>query len=283
MSTRRLVPLGALALAACTSMQEQYAVRRDNVTCDQANRYAYQSMQSLGYDVTAFRVASVGQSGAIKGLRTDDSGSRHNVNVSIDCEPKEVVLRASEEQFIKQDMTFTRGFYLAFTGLADHGAETAAWKNQQSGGTTSGGAKVEIRPQLGLESKLDFGEDLAGAGILAVKVVIQNGSDRTYELDPASIELRPVEGSAKIMQIPLGQAAAALAKAAAAERGAGAPSPGATELENVLRSRALTGRKLRPGEKAEGFLYFPVGKYARARATLVDVETTEEEGFLVEF
>src|SRR6185369_11350527 len=38
MSARWLVALGALVLAACTSMQEAYAVRRDNVTCEQANR-----------------------------------------------------------------------------------------------------------------------------------------------------------------------------------------------------------------------------------------------------
>ncbi len=192
-------------------------------------------------------------------------------------------MAASEEQFLKQDLTFTRGFYLSFTSLADHGAETQEWKNQQSGGTASGGAKVEIRPQLGLESKLDFGEDLAAAGILAVKVVIQNGSDRTYELDPAAIELRPAEGSGKIAQIPLRDAAAALARSAAADRGEGAPSPDATQMENLLRQRALGAHRLRPGERAEGFLYFPVGHYARARATLVDVATDEEEGFLVEF
>jgi hypothetical protein len=118
---------------------------------------------------------------------------------------------------------------------------------------------------------------------MAVKVVIQNGSDRTYELDPAAIELRPVEGSGKVAQIPLHDAAERLARSAAADRGEGAPSPGAAQLESLLRERALTTRKLRPGDKAEGFLYFPVGKYARARATLVDVETSEEEGFLVEF
>jgi hypothetical protein len=30
-------------------------------------------------------------------------------------------------------------------------------------------------------------------------------------------------------------------------------------------------------------VYFPTGSYARARATLVDVESGESEGFLVEF
>ena len=283
MPRRAAVVLLLALVAACTSMQERYQVRRSNISCEEANRYAYKSMQSLGYAVTEFRLASVGQKGGIKGTKTDDRGGVHNVNVSIECQPSEVVLSAAEEQFIKQDLTFTRGFYLSFTSLADHGAETAAYKNEQAGGTTSGGAKIEIRPQLGLESKLDFGEDLAGAGIMAVKIVIQNGSDRAYDLDPAAIELRGAEGSEKVAQIPLPEAAAKLARSAAAERGQGAPSPGAAELESLLRQRALTARKLKPGDKAEGFLYFPVGKYARARATLVDVESGEEEGFLVEF
>jgi len=264
-------------------MQEQYNVRRSNISCDEANRYAYKSMQQLGYAVTEFRLASVGQSGRVKGTRTDDRGNNHRVNVAVDCQPSEVVLTASEEQFIKQDLTFTRGFYLTFTSLADHGAGAAEWKDKQSGGTTSGGVKVEIRPQHGLESKLDFGEDLAGGGIMAVKVLILNGSDRTYEIDPATIELRPAEGSGKVMQLSLTEAAAALARSAAADRGQGAPTPSAAQLETALRERLLTARKLRPGERAEGFLYFPVGKYARARATLVDVESSEEEGFLVEF
>mgnify|MGYP003513271711 CR=1 FL=1 len=47
--------------------------------------------------------------------------------------------------------------------------------------------------------------------------------------------------------------------------------------------RALAGGTLKPGDRAEGFVYFPVGSYARARATLVDVDTKESEGFLVEF
>ena len=134
MSCRRLV-VALVVMSACTSMQEQYTVRRSNISCDEANRYAYRSMQTLGYDVTDFQVASVGERGGIKGVKHDDHGGTHNVHVSIDCEPKEVVVAASEEQFLKQDLTFTRGFYLSFTSLADHGAETQEWKNQQSGGT----------------------------------------------------------------------------------------------------------------------------------------------------
>jgi hypothetical protein len=273
-------------LLACTPMHSQYNVRRSNLTCDQANRYAFQSMKSLGYTVTSFEPAAVGRIGLLRGTRTDESSgwsSSHDGVVHITCDPAEVRLEAAEEQFLSQDMTFTRGFYLAFTGIADHSTAGAAYAEEQSGGTTDGGVKFKIQPQLALETKLDFGEDLAAGGVLAVKVIVQNGSPVTYTLDPAAIELRPRAGSEKIMQIAIGAAAPAIARAAAADLDPGIPGPTAASIESSLRQRALAGRTLKPGDKAEGFVYFPTGNYARARATLVDVESGESEGFLVEF
>jgi hypothetical protein len=279
----RRVTLLALLLASCTSMQEQYNVRRSNVSCDDANRYAFQSMSSLGYTVTDLRRAAVGQEGLLKGTRSGERGDQHSATVHIRCDPGEVFLSAAEDQFLKQDMTFSRGFYLSFTSLADQGPAVASWERERSGGTTSGGVKFKITPQIGLESKLDFGEDLAGAGILAVKVIVDNGSGQTYQFDPQAIELRPAEGGGRVTQIPTGEAAAALARASSGDAGQGAPPPDPHRLEALLRERALKGGTLRPGDHAEGFVYFPTGKYARARATLVDTATSEGEGFAVEF
>jgi hypothetical protein len=273
----------AAIIADCASLQEQYNVRRTNLSCEDANRYAHQSMRSLGYAVTEFRLARLGEEGMIKGTKPGERGEIHTGKVLIRCEPGEVLLSAAEEQFLKQDLTFTRGFFLTFTSLADHAAESAAWERQRSGGVTGGGVKFKIQPQIGLESKLDFGEDLAGAGILAVKVTVENGSDRTYKLDPAAIELRPIEGDSKVPQLTLSAAATALARAAAADSGEGAPPPDPRGIETLLRERMLAARTLRPGDQADGFVYFPTGRYRRARATLVDVETEEPEGFLVEF
>jgi hypothetical protein len=277
---RRLALALAVVLAGCTSMQEQYAVRRSNVSCEEANRYAFRSMRSMGYGVTRFEPAEVGRPGLLKGSKEGEHGAVHHVTVDVTCDPNEVQLSASEDEFFKQDLTFTRGFYLTFTSFADHALESQAYAEEQSGGVKSGGVKFKIEPQLGLESKLDFGEDLEAGGVLAVKVVVQNGSDRTYEFDPAQIELRPAEGRGRVMQLALADAAASIAKAASGE---GAPPPDPARVEQVLRERLLTARTLRPGDQAEGFVYFKAGKYARARATLVDVETSESSGFLVEF
>jgi hypothetical protein len=284
---RRIVTALAVLIAsafACTSMQSQYAVRRNNLSCDQANRYAFQSMKSLGYTVTTFEPAAVGRAGVLRGSKTEEGRfSGHNGIVHIACEPSEVRLDAAEEQLLSQDLTFTRGFYLAFTGIADHATTNAAYADEQAGGATQGGVKFKIQPQLALETKLDFGEDLAAGDVLAVKVTVQNGSDITYKLDPAVIELRPRGGSDKIMQVDVASASQKIARAAAADLDPGIPGPTAASIEGTLRKRALAPGTLKPGGSAEGFVYFPTGNYARARATLVDVESGESEGFLVEF
>jgi hypothetical protein len=281
---RRLALFAVAALiAGCPSVQQQYIARRANISCDDANRYAFASMRSLGYSVGRFRPAKVGTPGVIKAEKTTDRGGTDHVTVDIKCDANGIeAFGSKDESLLKQDMTFSRGFFLAFTGLADHGPEMTEWHDKQSGGTTSGGAKFEMRPQVGLESKLDFGEDLAGGGILAVKVKAQNGSDRTYRLDPTTIELRNANDDS-VAQIPLAAAASALAKSSSADAGSGGPPPDPARMETLLRERALTARTLRPGDQAEGFIYFPTGTYVRARATLVDTATDENEGFLVEF
>ena len=273
-------------LFACTPMHSQYGVRRSNLTCDQANRYAFQSLKSLGYTVTGFEPAALGRDGVLRGSKTEDSAGRsssHDGVVHIACDASEVRLEAAADQFLSQDLTFTRGFYLAFTGIADHSTAGAAYAEEQSGGVHEGGVKFQIRPQLALETKLDFGEDLAAGGVLAVKVTVQNGSAQTFTLDPAAIELRPRGGSGKVMQAEIGEAAKAIARAAAADLGGGIAGPTPASIESMLRKRALAGGTLKPGDRVEGFVYFPIGTYSRARATLVDVESGEGEGFLVEF
>ncbi|MCC6763256.1 MAG: hypothetical protein IT293_01215 [Deltaproteobacteria bacterium] len=272
--------------AACTPMHSQYAVQRSNLTCDQANRYAFQSMKTLGYTVTTFEPAALGRTGVLRGNKTErESGRPSGADgvVHITCEPTEVRLEAEQDQLLSQDLTFTRGFYLAFTGIADHAASDVAYADEQSGGTAEGGVKFKIQPQLALETKLDFGEDLAAGGVLAVKVTVQNGSKITYTLDPAAIELRPRGGTEKVRQVDVREAAQKIARAAAADLDPGIAGPSAGAIEETLRKRGLPSGTLAPGDHAEGFVYFPTGSYARARATLVDVESGESEGFLVEF
>lgn len=287
MRHRGLAGVLAFAVATCTPLQAQYDIRRSDLSCDEANRYAFQSMRSLGFVESRFEPAAVGREGLVEGTKSEISRSGQAVTrtgvVHIKCQPNEVLVKADERKLLSQDLTFTRGFFLAFTGLVEHSGASKAYAEEQAGGVTGGGLKFKIQPQLGLESKLDFGEDLAAGGVLAVRVIVQNGSQVTYRLEPAAIELRPAEGEGRVSQLALPAAARAIAKAVAADAGEGAPAPDPARIEAVLRGRALGACKLKPGDQVEGFVYFPTGSYARARATLVDDETEESEGFLVEF
>ena len=56
----------AVIAAACTSAQQQYVARRPNLSCDDANRYAFSSVRSLGYTVGRFQLAQRGTPGLIK-------------------------------------------------------------------------------------------------------------------------------------------------------------------------------------------------------------------------
>lgn len=276
--------LAVLVAGCASSMQKQYNVRRDNVSCEEANRYAFRTMRNMGYEVTTFEPAQLGRPGLLKGRQDDERRGLHYVTVHVACEPDgQVLLDASRDEILKQDIEFSRGFFLTFTSFADNAARNAAYAEEQSGGVKSGGVKFKIKPQLGLESKLDFGHDLQAGDVMAVRVIVQNGSDRTYALDPRNIELRPLKGRGKVRQLRIPDAAGSIARAGAADLPAGAPTPVPDSVAEELRVRQLRQQTLKPGDQAEGFIYFRTGEYARARATLVDVETSESEGFLVEF
>src|SRR5262245_28501 len=124
MSRRTAVVVLGLAVATCTSMQSQYNIRRTDLSCENANRHAFQSLRSLGFTEDRFQPATVGHEGVVRGTRTEiHTGNREVTRtgvVRIRCDPGEVFVTADEDQFLSQDLTFTRGFYLAFTGLVEH-------------------------------------------------------------------------------------------------------------------------------------------------------------------
>src|SRR6185503_18271221 len=117
-------------------------VAHRNVSCDEANRYAFSSVRSLGYSVTDFRPATPAAPGTIKATRENERGTTDNVTVAMRCQGNGVeAFGTKDESPLKQDATFSRGFFLAFTGIIDNRAANAAEREQTTGGTTSGGAK----------------------------------------------------------------------------------------------------------------------------------------------
>lgn len=167
------------------------------------------------------------------------------------------------------------------------------------------GVVVKLEPLHGFATVLDFEADLSAAGILPVAVTVANGTSRAYEFDPRDLLLRR-RGSRRRTN-PLSTATAVdllleknrqvLTAAALAAAGEGAqpsevelPDPMApSELGDVrmasriIRQRLLRGGLLRPGARFNGFLYYPVADYDRARIIMIDVATGETEGFIVDF
>jgi hypothetical protein len=131
----------------------------------------------------------------------------------------------------------------------------------------------------GFASLLDFDADLGGAGVLPVRVSIRNGTRRAYDLDPAAIVLNVAGQRTRVVTLTPAEAHARLAAAAGAN-----PSLGdIAAAKALLAEKAISGGRLSPGASRQGFVYFPLGDYDRARLSLVDAATGESEAFVVDF
>jgi hypothetical protein len=51
----------------------------------------------------------------------------------------------------------------------------------------------------------------------------------------------------------------------------------------AIAEKALVGGRIAPGDSREGFVYFELGAYERARLSMTDIATGESEGFVVDF
>ena len=167
------------------------------------------------------------------------------------------------------------------------------------------GLVVRLEPLRGFASVLDFEADLSRAGILPVKVTVANGTGRSYEFDPRDIVLRRAGSRRRAHTLPVSAALRMLVDAnreilIAAAREAGAADGVAVDISaidpmaptelgdirtaaGIIRERLLRGGLLRAAGRFEGYLYFEVAEYDRARITMIDTATGETEGFIVEF
>ncbi len=167
------------------------------------------------------------------------------------------------------------------------------------------GVVVRLEPLRGFATVLDFEADLSRAGILPVRVTVANGTARFYEFDPRDIVLRRAGSRRRAYTIPVSRAARMLEdtnrKILAEQLRKAAEESGAsvdlsvidpmvlTELGDIgaavriIKDRLLRGGLLRPSGRFEGYLYFEVAEYDRARITMIDTATGETEGFIVEF
>jgi hypothetical protein len=137
---------------------------------------------------------------------------------------------------------------------------------------------VQMEAVRGFASVLDFDADLGSAGVLPVHVSIRNGTRRAYDFDPSAIVLNVSGQRTRVAPLTPTDAYARM-EAVGAD-----PSLGdINAAKGLLAEKAIAGGRLSPGASREGFAYFPLGDYDRARLSLVDAATGESESFVVDF
>jgi hypothetical protein len=276
----RHVPLTIfLALAACTPPVRQFALKDQPLSCEQANRYALDSLTALGYTVSRFTPATPGGPGVLGGATNDGAKS---ATVTITCSGAGPTIEASEDGKLLGQIDFKRAFYLAFTGRMTQQGALAKVAQQQAAlplaERKQQGVEVLVTPMPGMEARLDFATDLTAAGVLPVRVVIHNRTEHRYRIDPLEIVLVRSD-SERVRPLTL---------AAVLERVKMAPitDPSAdniTALPRQLEAKQFTTTEMRRDSAAEGYLFYPLGTYRNARVLATEAESDETEGFVVEF
>src|SRR5258707_8595259 len=91
--------IALLWLAACTPPIRQYDLRDQPLTCQDANRLSYRTIEAMRFKVGEFEPAAPGRRGLIKASRTasGESGRIQNVTVTIDCTPTAATIDTSED------------------------------------------------------------------------------------------------------------------------------------------------------------------------------------------
>lgn len=278
-----------LLLAACNAPIRQYDLNDQPLSCDEANRLSYRTIEAMRFKVGEFQPGAPGQPGVIKASRvvSGENGREQSVTVTVVCTPTGANIDASEDGAFLNQLEFKRAFHHAYLNVVSMNAARQQLDQQILAGTAPESQqrrdlKVVVQPQRGQASKLDFAFDLAAAGVLPVRVAIANLTPRTYTLDVAAIRLTRADR----------ERVAALTPAEAAERIAnakqGSPPQPVTALSRTAIADALVlhqfaAREIAPGAEREGFLYFPLGDYISARVVLTDKESGEDEGVRVEF
>jgi hypothetical protein len=281
--------LALILLAACNAPIKQYELKNQPLTCDDANRMAYRTIEAMRFKVGDFQPGAPGQPGVIKASRTvsGTSGETQNVTVTIDCTPTGADIDASEDHNWLNQMEFKRAFQHAFINVVSMRAANQQLDQEILAGTAPASQqrrdlKVLIEPLRGQAGKLDFAFDLAAAGVLPVRVDISNLTPRTYTLDVSTIRLTRADRE-RVAALTPRDAAAQVARATS-----GSPPQPVTTLApdviaDALTMRQFTATEIAPGAEREGFLYFPLADYLGARIVLTDKETGEDEGVRVEF
>jgi hypothetical protein len=255
--------LAAGVAAGCSLTSGAYGLRDQHVPCERANRLAYQTLEGMGFTVTAFDVAAIGRPGMLRARREHD-GAEQRVTVNVDCWGAGTDLHATEDGWFRSGVEFERAFYRRFT---DAQRDTGSPQ-------PSRGLDVRLRPVPGLGAKLDFGVNIAAGGVLPVQVIIDNQTERAYTFDPAEFVLVDANGH-RVRPLPLDDVVYKVVWAN--DRSA------AGDVTERLQARLLAGSAVEARQRIEGFLFYPRGTYVEGRVHLEERGSGESEGVVVRF
>lgn len=297
--------------ATARAVSRGYTINTKDITCDEANRYVQESLGDLNMTITEFRKARPGTPGFAKAGREGAKGALSGtVRTSCDAEGVHIV---PDESGFSTTREFERGVFLSVSGRADLVVEregrystgilhkrtkaspsvgAVAQADAAKGGAASdtvaapvGGVEVQVELIRGFATVLDFEANVAAAGVLPIKVTVENKTARVYDFDPRNLILRK-EGSRDAAQ-PLSARDAVdrlQARAGVGEKGGSEGEIGdVAAAARIIPEKEIKPARLQPGSTVAGYLYFPDGEYDRARVTMTDVATGETEGFMVEF
>ncbi len=258
------------AAAQAEPLAELYGITDTDLSCQQAQRLAYRTVERMGYRVTSATRAAPGKTGTIQAQQTR-SGQTALVQVRVQCQPQSVVVDAASlssldvasptphplvtdypeqaaphltKQRPPPTTYFRRAFYSLFHGLAAHVKRYGP----------EGQIYVDIRPLPAMEAELLFGVHTPEIFIVAVEVA--NRTQQTYVFDTEQVYLLSVRGRA--------------VRALTEKDAASLPPP---MVSQALAAQVAT----------HGYLYYPAGEYLSAQGTLTEVHSQERQGFQIAF
>jgi hypothetical protein len=261
---------GLLAIAGCTPAVRQFELRQQALSCDEANRLAYETLTAMGYSVTSVDPARAGKPGVLLAVRSDARPAA----VRVECMPTGVDIDAAEVGAVVGQADFKRGFLITFLSLRTARAGEKELSGHMMAGTAPASlqrkdVQVVVEPLRGARASLDFDVDLAAGGVLPVRLAIRNLTAHRYRLDPTAVRLTGADGE-RVPPLSPDRAAALLTSTDAAVAGR-------------LRERLFDAKRIDPHAEVSGYLYFPLANYTQARVVLTDDESEEVEGFVIEF
>ena len=252
------------------TLAELYEVRDADLSCGQAQRLAYRTVERMGYRVTRAEPASDEEPGTI--LAEQRRGEHlAAVRVTVTCDANGVVVDAAsrssldvasddphplvtyhsvnEAQRLSENRPppttyFRRAFYSLFHGLA------ANTKRYGPEGTLS----VEVRPLPPIEEELQLGRSLPEVTVLAVEIA--NRTQKTYVFESERVRLLT----------PGGESVAALDANTVAS------------VEPPMASQAIGSQVV-----ARGYLYYPAREYVGVDGYLTEIGSEARHEFRSEF